>query len=102
MTERLATFSRTDHQSSGIVTPELVELYKIWGEGEIGILVTGNIMIDRHHIEAAGNMILENDTKRRIEKMKELTTAAQKNGSVVRSPSPLCAALMLTCSGLLV
>lgn len=84
MTERLATFSQSQPESSGVVTPELINLYTTWGKGEIGILVTGNIMVDGNHIESAGNMILEDDSYRRVSQLKKLVNAAKANGSLVR------------------
>jgi len=84
MTERLATWDKDDHTKSGISTPKLVSLYKTWGNGDLGIIVTGNIMIDRNHIEVPGNVILEDSSGGRVEKLKELVVAAQEHGSLVR------------------
>lgn len=87
MTERLATYEPSDHTKSGIVTPELLRLYRIWGEGGIGILVTGNIMIDREHIEYPGNIILEDDSHDRLQSLSEMARLAQAHGSVVSDPA---------------
>jgi 2,4-dienoyl-CoA reductase-like NADH-dependent reductase (Old Yellow Enzyme family) len=84
MTERLATWDQDDPSKSGIVTPALVSLYKAWGEGDVGILVTGNILIDRNHIEVPGNIILENESGGRIKNLAEMAAAAQEHGSLVR------------------
>ena len=48
MTERLA--DPRNH-----ATAKLERLYRLWGEGGAGLLLTGNVQIDRKHLEAAGN-----------------------------------------------
>ena len=52
MTEGLANFE-------GIPTDSLTRLYSIWGLGGAGLLLSGNIMVDRGHLERPGNVILE-------------------------------------------
>jgi 2,4-dienoyl-CoA reductase-like NADH-dependent reductase (Old Yellow Enzyme family) len=52
MTEGLAT-------AAGLPTPELERLYRIWSEGGSGMLLTGNVQIDRHHLERPGNVIID-------------------------------------------
>ncbi|MEM7359095.1 MAG: NADH:flavin oxidoreductase/NADH oxidase family protein [Pseudomonadota bacterium] len=42
-------------------TPELNRLYQTWADGETGLLISGNIMIDRRYLERAGNVVLEDD-----------------------------------------
>lgn len=37
-------------------------LYTIWARGGAGMLVTGNIMIDRRHLERAGNVVAEDES----------------------------------------
>ena len=52
MTEGLAT-------PDGRATPELDRLYALWSEGGAGTLVTGNVMVDAHHLERPGNVIVD-------------------------------------------
>ncbi len=52
MTEGLASFE-------GNPTDALARLYKIWGAGGAGLLFSGNIMVDRDHLERPGNVILD-------------------------------------------
>ena len=40
----------------------LLNLYKIWGEGEIGLIITGNIMVDKNELGEPDNVVLEEDT----------------------------------------
>jgi 2,4-dienoyl-CoA reductase-like NADH-dependent reductase (Old Yellow Enzyme family) len=52
MTEGLAT-------PDGRPTAELERLYGIWSDGGAGMLLSGNIIIDRDHLERPGNVIIE-------------------------------------------
>lgn len=40
-------------------TEELVTLYRRWAEGGAGLLITGNVLINRHCLERAGNVVVE-------------------------------------------
>ncbi|SFT99831.1 2,4-dienoyl-CoA reductase [Pseudovibrio denitrificans] len=42
--------------------PGLVTLYKTWAEGGAGLLVTGNLMIDRHHLGEPMNVVLDEES----------------------------------------
>jgi len=55
MSEALATYD--NHP-----TPELVELYRRWAESGIGMLITGNVMIDRRALGEPGNVVVEDET----------------------------------------
>lgn len=37
------------------------QLYRRWSEGGAGLLITGNVMIHRAHLERPGNVVLEDD-----------------------------------------
>ncbi|NNC72468.1 MAG: NADH:flavin oxidoreductase/NADH oxidase family protein [Sphingomonadaceae bacterium] len=52
MTEGLA-------DARGRPTPELERLYGLWSDGGAGLLFSGNIQIDRDHLERPGNVILD-------------------------------------------
>jgi 2,4-dienoyl-CoA reductase-like NADH-dependent reductase (Old Yellow Enzyme family) len=52
MTEGLA--DAHDH-----ATPRLERLYERWSRGGAGLLITGNVMVDRRHLERAGNVVIE-------------------------------------------
>ncbi|MEN8165104.1 MAG: NADH:flavin oxidoreductase/NADH oxidase family protein [Acidobacteriota bacterium] len=41
--------------------PDLITLYRRWAEGGAGLLVTGNVMIDRRFLGEPGNVVLEDD-----------------------------------------
>ncbi len=52
MTEGLA-----DHQLRA--TEKHESLYRQWSEGGAGLLITGNVMIDRHILERPGNVVID-------------------------------------------
>lgn len=54
MSEGLATYD--NHP-----TPELVELYRRWAKSGIGMLITGNVMVDRRALGEPGNVVIEDD-----------------------------------------
>lgn len=58
MTERMASWDAENLEARGVPSRELINLYKRWGEGNIGLIFTGNIMIEYDHIEAAGNCFI--------------------------------------------
>jgi 2,4-dienoyl-CoA reductase-like NADH-dependent reductase (Old Yellow Enzyme family) len=86
MSERLASFSLADIESRGIPSPELIHAYKIWGESSIGINLTGNVMIDAEHLEAAGNPVIPRHAEfsgLRFERFRELATAGKAKGNLI-------------------
>lgn len=52
MTEGLAT-------PDGRPTPALARLYGIWADGGAGMLLSGNIIVDRDHLERPGNVVID-------------------------------------------
>ncbi|MCA9027438.1 MAG: hypothetical protein KDA86_19675 [Planctomycetaceae bacterium] len=54
MTEGLAT-------ADGVPTEELARLYHIWSEGGAGLLISGNIQVDRDHLERPGNVVIDTE-----------------------------------------
>lgn len=52
MTEGLAT-------PDGRPTPELDRLYGLWSDGGAGLLIGGNLVIDRDHLERPGNVVID-------------------------------------------
>lgn len=72
MSESLGTYD--NH-----VTPALVRLYERWAEGGTGLLVTGNVMIDRNALGEPGNVVIEDE--RDMELLKAWARAGTKNGT---------------------
>lgn len=42
-------------------TPELITLYGRWSQGGVGLLVTGNVMVDRRALGEPGNVVIEDE-----------------------------------------
>lgn len=63
------------------VTPELVRLYERWGAGGVGLLVTGNVMVDRHALGEPGNVVLEDE--RDLDLLGAWARGAQAHGAKV-------------------
>ncbi len=58
---RLAKAAMTEGLADpqGRPTEDLERLYRIWALGGAGLLITGNIQVDRNHLERPGNVILD-------------------------------------------
>ncbi|WOE74675.1 NADH:flavin oxidoreductase/NADH oxidase family protein [Alterisphingorhabdus coralli] len=71
MTEGLAT-------PDGRPTPELERLYGIWSDGGAGLLLSGNVIVDKDHLERPGNVVIEaepdGDMKNRLRRWAQAAT----------------------------
>ncbi len=58
---RLAKAAMTEGLADpqGRATAELARLYGLWADGGAGLLITGNVQIDRDHLERPGNVIIQ-------------------------------------------
>jgi len=86
MTERLSSWSPTDLPSRGIPSAELINSYRRWGEGEIGVILTGNVMIEYDQLEAAGNPIIPREADfsgPRFDAFKKMAEVSKAHGSLV-------------------
>lgn len=80
---RLIKSAMTERISSNKLeaTEELNHLYKIWSNTGAGILITGNVMIDEHHRESAGNVYIGDSCN--TQKLKEWVDIAKQNNTHV-------------------
>jgi len=86
MTERISSWDPKNFEARGIPSKNLINVYKRWGEGEFGQILTGNIMIEYDQLEAMGNPIIPRTagfSGERFEAFKELATAAKTHGSLI-------------------
>ncbi|MEO9635644.1 MAG: NADH:flavin oxidoreductase/NADH oxidase family protein [Parasphingorhabdus sp.] len=75
MTEGMAT-------PDGVPTQELERLYGLWSDGGAGMLLSGNIQVDRDHLERPGNVVIDGPASDKM--MTTLTSwaqAATRNGN---------------------
>jgi 2,4-dienoyl-CoA reductase-like NADH-dependent reductase (Old Yellow Enzyme family) len=56
MSERLAA-------SDGVPNAGHLRLYQRWSEGGAGLLVTGNVMVDRRALGESGNVVIEDESR---------------------------------------
>jgi 2,4-dienoyl-CoA reductase-like NADH-dependent reductase (Old Yellow Enzyme family) len=86
MTERLSSWDAKNLEARGVPSKNLVNVYRRWGEGEFGVILTGNVMIEYDHLEAAGNPIIPRGSPyegERFEAFKEMATQSKKHGSLI-------------------
>ena len=86
MTERLSSWDPKVLETRGVPSKNLINVYRRWGEGEFGVILTGNVMIEYDHLEAAGNPIIPRGAPyegERFENFKELATQSKKHGSLI-------------------
>lgn len=60
-------------------TPALGTLYRTWSDGGAGLLITGNVMVDRRFLERGGNVVLEDE--RALEQLKAWAKAGTAAGN---------------------
>ncbi|KAI0018026.1 hypothetical protein F4780DRAFT_557830 [Xylariomycetidae sp. FL0641] len=86
MTERLSSWDPKDLPKRGVPSKELVNVYRRWGEGGYGLILTGNVMFEYDHLEAAGNPIIPRDAPfsgERFEAFQAMATEGKKHGSLM-------------------
>ncbi|KAI0548675.1 NADH:flavin oxidoreductase/NADH oxidase [Xylaria curta] len=86
MSERLASWDPKDAQKCGIPSKELINAYRRWGEGGLGLILTGNVQLYYDQLEAPGNTIIPKDAPtsgERFEGYRELAKQAKAHGSLL-------------------
>jgi len=77
MTEGLA-------DAYGVPTKALENLYGLWSDGGAGTLLTGNIIIDRDHLERPGNVIIHGEPNAKLAvALKSWAKTATRNGNAL-------------------
>ena len=59
----------------------LIRLYQTWAEGEVGLMITGNVMVDRRAMTGPGGVVLESG--QHGERFREWARAARSTGAQV-------------------
>ncbi|KAK2031598.1 NADH:flavin oxidoreductase/NADH oxidase [Colletotrichum zoysiae] len=88
MTERLSTWDAARPERRGVPTAELVNVYRRWGEGGFGVVLTGNVMLDYDQLEAAGNPVIPPGAAfegERFEGFRRVAEAARRHGSLAHA-----------------
>jgi 2,4-dienoyl-CoA reductase-like NADH-dependent reductase (Old Yellow Enzyme family) len=74
MSETLATYDNRP-------TPNLVQLYRRWGSSGLGMILTGNVMIDRRALGEPGNVVIEDETDLPV--LRQWAHAATEQGAAI-------------------
>jgi len=74
MSETLGTYDNRP-------TNGLVRLYRRWGASGLGLIVTGNVMIDRRALGEPGNVVIEDESDMTV--LRQWTQAATAHGSAL-------------------
>ncbi len=74
-----SAMSENNANRGGQPSDRLIRLYEHWGRGGAGILISGNVMMDRKARGEPRNVIIEDDTYHK--ELSEWAEEAQKNGS---------------------
>ena len=62
----------------------IVNLYRRWGKGGAGLLITGNVLVDRWHLERGGNLAIEGEqSNSALAILAEMASAAKEGGSQI-------------------
>ncbi|MFN9579378.1 MAG: NADH:flavin oxidoreductase/NADH oxidase family protein [Novosphingobium sp.] len=83
---RLAKAAMTEGLADplGRPTAELGRLYRVWGAGGCGLLLSGNVQVDGDHLERPGNVILDRPADgATIDALRRWTGAAKAGGAQV-------------------
>eukprot|EP00514_Thraustochytrium_sp_LLF1b_P006526 CAMPEP_0184532662 /NCGR_PEP_ID=MMETSP0198_2-20121128/14294_1 /TAXON_ID=1112570 /ORGANISM="Thraustochytrium sp., Strain LLF1b" /LENGTH=454 /DNA_ID=CAMNT_0026925289 /DNA_START=47 /DNA_END=1411 /DNA_ORIENTATION=- len=63
-------------------TPDLARLYRTWAEGGTGILLTGNVMVDRRYVEGPGNVAIDGEqSPKALELLRQYASAGKATGA---------------------
>ncbi len=60
-------------------TPKLINLYKNWADGGVGLMITGNVMIDSRALGEIGNIVIENHHN--LSLLKQWAMSGNSNGA---------------------
>jgi 2,4-dienoyl-CoA reductase-like NADH-dependent reductase (Old Yellow Enzyme family) len=72
---------------------QLFALYRRWAAGGAGLLISGNVMVDRRALTGPGGVVLENDTP--LDSFRRWAEAGKQHGApvlVANQPSGTCCA----------
>lgn len=78
---RLAKAAMEENMADADQAPsaELMRLYQAWAEGGAGLLISGNVMVDRRAMTGPGGVVLEDD--RQLDKFKRWASTGRARGA---------------------
>jgi 2,4-dienoyl-CoA reductase-like NADH-dependent reductase (Old Yellow Enzyme family) len=83
VSNRIAKAAMEENMADGDHAPstELIRLYQAWAEGEAGLTITGNVMVDARAMTGPAGVVLEND--RHLDRFKAWADASRAGGAQV-------------------
>jgi 2,4-dienoyl-CoA reductase-like NADH-dependent reductase (Old Yellow Enzyme family) len=80
---RIAKAAMEENMADGDHAPsaELIRLYRAWAEGEAGLVITGNVMVDARAMTGPAGVVLEDD--RYIDRFRIWAEASRSGGAQV-------------------
>ncbi|KAF1751326.1 hypothetical protein GCK72_017880 [Caenorhabditis remanei] len=84
LTEMLSVFEPTNPKVNGVPTQEIINVYDKWGNGQFGVILTGNVQVSPVHLEAPGNAMIfkEGETPARREAYKQWAKVIKQDGAL--------------------
>ncbi len=78
---RIAKAAMEENMADGDHAPsaELLRLYAAWAEGEAGLIITGNVMVDARAMTGPGGVVLEDD--RHLDRFSAWAAAGRSRGA---------------------
>jgi 2,4-dienoyl-CoA reductase-like NADH-dependent reductase (Old Yellow Enzyme family) len=74
-----SAMSENNADKDGKPSERIIKLYKTWGEGGTGILISGNVMMDSKALNEPRNVVVEDE--KYLAELKEWADVSQKHGS---------------------
>jgi 2,4-dienoyl-CoA reductase-like NADH-dependent reductase (Old Yellow Enzyme family) len=81
ISNRIAKAAMEENMADAHQAPSeaLMRLYQAWAEGEPGLILTGNVMIDRHAMTGPGGVVLEDE--RHLDKFRQWAAIGRTKGA---------------------
>ncbi len=82
---RLAKAAMTEGLApGGIPGEDLIRLYRAWSKSGCGMLLTGNVQVDRDHLERPGNVVIDGEPSAALRAgLTAMACAAKEGGAAV-------------------
>lgn len=83
---RIAKAALTEGLAAGDnhANDRFIRLYRRWGEGGAGMMITGNVLVDRWHLERGGNLAIDGvQSNEALSSLAAMAAAAKANGSLI-------------------
>ncbi|KEF52472.1 uncharacterized protein A1O9_11314 [Exophiala aquamarina CBS 119918] len=86
MTEQLSSWHKETPAKRGIPTKNLCRVYDHWGQGCIGMVVTGNVMVFLDHLESVGDPVIPPEAPfegARFEAFQQWAASGKRGGNLM-------------------